>query len=377
LNTVFYLGFMSVVGALIGGVTNSLAIKMLFRPYNAIYVAGVKLPFTPGLIPKRREELALQLGRMVVEHLLTPEGIRRKLTEEAFVQGAIKWGQEQLGKWFRSDKTISDLLSRLGVENPEITFEAQLIRFVKNTYEQRMGEMRRKTVGEILPEELTLKIETKFPAIADYIIGKGIEYFESAEGKHRVKKMIDDFLMSRGMLGNMLQMFLGNVSLEEKVQPEIIKFLTSAGTRELLVRLLVKEWERVKSYRISEVETFVGKERAIIAISDFLVKSLGVRELLRKPLSELTAPYNHIINESIPSVVHSSLQFIAGKVEGMIERLQLQEVVRSQVETFSVERLEEMILSISRREFKMITYLGALLGGMIGLVQGIIGLFVK
>ena len=377
MNTIFYLGFMSVVGALIGGVTNSLAIKMLFRPYNAIYVAGVKLPFTPGLIPKRREELALQLGRMVVEHLLTPEGIRRKLTEEAFVEGATKWGKEQLDKWFRSEKTISDLLSRLGLENPETAFEAQMIRFVKNTYEQKMGEMRPKTLGEVLPEELTLKIETKIPAIADYIIGKGIEYFESIEGKHRVKKMIDDFLMSRGMLGNMLQMFLGNVNLEEKVQPEIIKFLTSAGTRELLVRLLVNEWERVKSYRISEFETFVGKERAIIAISDFLVKSVGVRELLRKPLSELIAPYKHIINESIPSVVHNSLQLIAEKVEGMIERLELQEVVRSQVETFSVERLEEMILSISRREFKMITYLGALLGGIIGLLQGIIGLFMK
>jgi uncharacterized membrane protein YheB (UPF0754 family) len=33
------------------------------------------------------------------------------------------------------------------------------------------------------------------------------------------------------------------------------------------------------------------------------------------------------------------------------------------------------VLGISRREFKMITYLGALLGGMIGMLQGIIVLF--
>jgi len=50
--------------------------------------------------------------------------------------------------------------------------------------------------------------------------------------------------------------------------------------------------------------------------------------------------------------------------------------VRTEVETFSVERLEEMILSISRREFKMITYLGALLGGIIGIFQALAGLWV-
>ncbi|SIC32620.1 Protein of uncharacterised function (DUF445) [Mycobacteroides abscessus subsp. abscessus] len=41
-----------------------------------------------------------------------------------------------------------------------------------------------------------------------------------------------------------------------------------------------------------------------------------------------------------------------------------------------MERLEEMVLSISRRELKMITYLGALLGGIIGLLQGFLVLFI-
>ena len=57
------------------GYTNHLAIKMLFRPHRPIYIGKFQVPFTPGLIPKRRDELAVQLGKMVVEHLLTPEGI--------------------------------------------------------------------------------------------------------------------------------------------------------------------------------------------------------------------------------------------------------------------------------------------------------------
>ena len=76
---------MAGIGALIGGVTNFLAIKMLFRPYNPIYVLGRRLPFTPGLIPKRRDELAEQMGKTVVQHLLTAESIQKKMMTELFV----------------------------------------------------------------------------------------------------------------------------------------------------------------------------------------------------------------------------------------------------------------------------------------------------
>ena len=69
---------MALIGALIGGYTNHLAIKMLFRPHEAKYIGKWKVPFTPGLIPKRRDELAKQLGRTVVEHLLTPETFKRR-----------------------------------------------------------------------------------------------------------------------------------------------------------------------------------------------------------------------------------------------------------------------------------------------------------
>lgn len=69
---------MIAVGALIGAVTNHFAIKMLFRPYKAVYIFGKRVPFTPGLIPKRRDELARQMGQMVTGHLLTTEGIKKK-----------------------------------------------------------------------------------------------------------------------------------------------------------------------------------------------------------------------------------------------------------------------------------------------------------
>ena len=48
----------TVVGALIGGITNTLAIKMLFHPYEAKHLFGKRVPLTPGVVPieKKRQK---------------------------------------------------------------------------------------------------------------------------------------------------------------------------------------------------------------------------------------------------------------------------------------------------------------------------------
>ena len=58
-----------------------------------------------------------------------------------------------------------------------------------------------------------------------------------------------------------------------------------------------------------------------------------------------------------------------------MKRLKLDQIVKEQVDTFPVAVLEDLVLGISKREFKMITVLGAFLGGMIGIVQGLIVYF--
>lgn len=65
------------VGALIGYVTNKVAIRMLFRPLRPWHLCGWSLPFTPGIIPAKRHALALRIGEMVGARLLTAESISR------------------------------------------------------------------------------------------------------------------------------------------------------------------------------------------------------------------------------------------------------------------------------------------------------------
>src|SRR5699024_2378058 len=79
MNPVLQVIIMAITGALIGGLTNTIAIKMLFKPYHAKYLCGKRLPLTPGVIPMRREEASTKLEEIVTGHLLTPEVFQEKL----------------------------------------------------------------------------------------------------------------------------------------------------------------------------------------------------------------------------------------------------------------------------------------------------------
>ena len=45
----------AVIGGLIGYCTNFLAIRMLFRPREEKRIGNFKVPFTPGVIPRRKD----------------------------------------------------------------------------------------------------------------------------------------------------------------------------------------------------------------------------------------------------------------------------------------------------------------------------------
>lgn len=81
------------VGALIGYLTNRIAIKMLFRPLRAYHLGPLKVPMTPGVIPAKRVELAENMGEVVGDHLLTSNEIGQALKNEVFqshLYGLIK-----------------------------------------------------------------------------------------------------------------------------------------------------------------------------------------------------------------------------------------------------------------------------------------------
>lgn len=85
-----------IIGAIIGYGTNLLAIRMLFRPHRAKYLLRFRIPFTPGIIPKSRDELADSVGRAVAEELLTPDAILTQLNSQELRDSLRLWiGQQR------------------------------------------------------------------------------------------------------------------------------------------------------------------------------------------------------------------------------------------------------------------------------------------
>ncbi|MFP4268047.1 MAG: DUF445 domain-containing protein [Spirochaetaceae bacterium] len=72
------------IGAVIGYVTNVIAIKMLFRPLREKRLFGLRLPLTPGIIPRQRHTLAESIGVMVSRDLITEDAVRGQLSSPGF-----------------------------------------------------------------------------------------------------------------------------------------------------------------------------------------------------------------------------------------------------------------------------------------------------
>ncbi|WP_242223129.1 DUF445 domain-containing protein [Bacillus cereus group sp. BfR-BA-01380] len=361
------------IGAVIGGYTNHLAIKMLFRPHHPKYIGKFRVPFTPGLIPKRRDELAVQLGKMVVDHLLTPEGIEKKLTNESFQQELIDWAQTAADKLLMNEQTLHEMLEQLDMTHMEDRVTKQMEGIIIHKVDLLFETYRAYTWEQALPFSVHEKIDEKMPDAAAFMIQKAVDFFESPEGTQRLSKMVDEFFASRGTLLNLVGMFLGNVSVVDKLQPEVIKFLQQEGTKQLLSDVMRKEWEKLKQREVSEVESFISKEDALKGILSFVKVEQAVGTLFNQSVRDVCAPIrDNVRNNVIPSAVRNGLQWATNHIGDIMQRLHLADIVQQEVESFPIERIEELVLSITKSELKMITYLGALLGGLIGIVQGLL-----
>ena len=69
------------IGAVIGWLTNYIAIKMLFKPYHPVKVLGITFH---GVLPKRREAFAHGLAKTIEKELLSSKDISEILEDSGW-----------------------------------------------------------------------------------------------------------------------------------------------------------------------------------------------------------------------------------------------------------------------------------------------------
>ncbi|MBR5685072.1 MAG: DUF445 family protein [Muribaculaceae bacterium] len=94
------------VGAVIGYITNDIAIRMLFRPHQAKYIFGIHIPFTPGIIPKEKNRIAGAIGKAVSENLMNREVLEKSLLSDDMLAKIGSTIDEFVATQSQNDETI-------------------------------------------------------------------------------------------------------------------------------------------------------------------------------------------------------------------------------------------------------------------------------
>ncbi|KYG90718.1 DUF445 family protein [Metasolibacillus sp. FSL K6-0083] len=363
------------VGAIVGAATNYMAIKMLFRPYKPIYFMRWRLPLTPGLIPKRRDVLAIQLGKTVADYLLTPDTIKKKFLSQDVRDNVLEFARQKVAaEVFTQDRTINDWLKLANLQHTPALLEQKVDAIIANQFISVKNVLATKTIQQLMPEDLEPVLDKKIGDAVEQILDKGVAYFQSPEGAKTIKNLLDDFLNSKGSFGGMISMFMGDsMSLVEKVQRELIRFLQAPGTSALLYRIFSAEWEKIKQRPAMDFMKDINFDTIEQSIQAYAKEQLAIETRLDKTINDYWPQGQNWTNdELLPKVMDKAFQAAEGKIEDVLKRLNLAEVVRQQVDSFPIAKLEELVLGIISRELRMITWLGGIIGGIVGIVQAII-----
>ena len=211
------------IGAVIGYVTNWIAVKMLFRPRKEIRVFGKRLPFTPGVIPRGQGRLARAVGNVVETQLLTPEYLGEKLlskeSEEEF--------KRHMQSWIDSQKASEDTLYS-SISN--IVEEDRLNNFIVSTEESLSDFLSEKIIamepGKLIVDKVMQEAQNK---LSESMFGMmlGGSFLEKIAGQ--VQDGIDTYIQenAREYVGKAV--VKESKELQEKPMPEVTAFLEEKG----------------------------------------------------------------------------------------------------------------------------------------------------
>ena len=266
------------VGALIGYCTIYIAIKMLFRPKNPVKIGSVKLPFTPGIIPKNQPRIAKAVGEAVGEKLFTSDDIKDVLQSEEMKSNITG----SLMGLVTTDRTIEEILK---------------------------GNMGDEKYGEVIDK------------VYDTVCDKIEEGIKEADIASIIKDAGKDAILEK-VQGTMLAMFVNEdliMSIMEPLKKAIDKYIDEHG-EEKIIPIVSKEIESIEKKTPDEMLESVGIstdmiEGAITEIydgfvndkADEIIKKINISAIVEQKLNDMDVEE---VEELVMSVMKNELQAV-------------------------------------------------------------------
>ncbi len=166
------------ISAFVGYITNWMAVKMLFRPRREWRLWGRRVPFTPGLFPQRRAELAAGLGRAVRKHLLTDQALAERVASPEIRVRVQSMMNDYLQSWLERDlpsfqslipdplrsewrKLVPRIERHLREKVGELLAHPQMREWIRVRLQAKMLEFWEEPLGRLLAPDVLPKISDR------------------------------------------------------------------------------------------------------------------------------------------------------------------------------------------------------------------------
>lgn len=374
------------IAAFVGGITNHFAIQMLFYPRAEWRILGRRVPFTPGIIPKRKPEIAASLGDVVASYLVTPEGLQELLAGESFR--------------ISTEERFTRLIGEIAGREPGLTARDLAVRWLgEDNYERRKAEAAayirggasrwlewlwrhrgygEKRLEELLPGWSEEKAAEWAEKAADIVVSSLTAELLSAQGQRMLRKLTAGMVeRSSGFLGALAAMFVDEDKLVSRLTPVLVEQLEGETVRGALRNMIRRQIDAAGARTLEQLASMLsGEEEPLPWLAAKLEETLPLHRWFeaaeRIDISRWLQDNRLLWQSWLRRFIHTAGDLLVKHMRTIVEALSLPQVVRQQVEKFPVERLETIVLSVSGKEFKAITWLGVLLGGIIGLIQSVL-----
>ncbi|REJ14578.1 MAG: DUF445 domain-containing protein [Paenibacillaceae bacterium] len=371
------------VAAFVGALTNHFAIKMLFHPRRALYILGRRVPFTPGLIPKRKDEIAAALGHVVADYLVTADGIREWLRGGAMQEAAAakirSWLLARAEEGLTAERLILKFTDRESWEAMRMKWAARgnvlTERWVERLWEE--GGWKSKRLAELVPGWSEEKAAGWAEDLSDWLTASLREELLSIRGQRTLRNMIDGLLdRTGGWIGVLAGIFVDEDKAAAKLTEVLVEQLESGALREMMRTFIAKKLAEAGDWTLEQAAARLsGEENPLPWLKEQALRLLRLEErigeLEKTDVGELLIRHERAWGEALRTIVGAAFDLLDRRLETVVAAFELPQLVQKQVEKFPVEQVERIILSLSGREFRAITWLGALLGGIIGLIQSV------
>lgn len=186
----FFIG--PIVGAIIGLITNGIAIRMLFRPLKAVKIFGLKLPFTPGLIPKEKARIAKSLGNVVAGTLVNEEVVKKGLLSKEMDEKIINALDRWIEKKHDSEQTLREVLfSFTGEEQGLELMEKANAKIISLSYQRMTGLQLGELLSEVAVTEIVSNLQGSMFAM---LINDSLIH----SAKVKISELIENMIDSKG-----------------------------------------------------------------------------------------------------------------------------------------------------------------------------------